>query len=294
MRRLCIVSVTAASLLVAVLSASASSGPAPRATTGGEISADDFDPSLFDDSSATIDNEWLPLTPGTRWVWKGSTEEDGESIPHRLVFTVTDLTKVINGVRTVVGYDRDFSRGRLVEAELIFLAQDKHGNVWHFGQYSETWEEGEFIGGQAWLVGRVEGAKAGIMMLGEPRLGTPAYSEGFAPAPYYWDDFGKVFKTGQKTCTPAGCFTDVLVIDEFEPAKPGAHQLKYYARGVGNVRTGWRGTDADREVLALEEVRQLSPEAIAIARTRALELEARASVYGGTPPAEPRATGDAG
>ncbi len=258
-------------------------------TSSKQVSADDFDPSLFDETSTTIDNEWWPLEPGTQFTWRGWTQEEEERVPHRIVFTVTDLTKEINGVRTVVGWDRDFSGGQLVESELIFLAQDKQGNVWHFGQYAETWEGRELVGGQVWLVGHLEGAKAGILMKAEPRLGTPAYSQGFAPAPFYWDDYGKASKMGARTCVPAGCFEDVLVIDEFEPTKPGAFQVKYYARGVGNVRTGWRGRDADREVLVLEKVVRLGADALARSRARALELETRASVYGQTPPAEPRA-----
>ena len=278
-----------------VAAAEGTTGGAAGETTAGskgsskEISAEDFDPSLFDETSATIDNEWWPLEPGTQFTWRGWTQEDEERIPHRIVFTVTDLTKEINGVRTVVGWDRDFSGGQLVESELIFLAQDKQGNVWHFGQYAETWEGRELVGGQVWLVGHLEGAKAGILMKAEPRLGTPAYSQGFAPAPFYWDDYGKTSKMGARTCVPAGCFEDVLVIDEFEPTKPGAFQVKYYARGVGNVRTGWRGDDADREVLVLEKVVRLGADALARSRASALELETRASVYGQTPPAEPRA-----
>jgi hypothetical protein len=299
MRRLRIVFVAAA---LVVLSASAcsrenSSEPATSTETttgtttesvisGREITAEDFDLSLFDDSSTTIDNEWFPLKPGTQWTWKGSTQEEDARVPHSIVFTITDLTKEINGLRTVVGWDRDFSDGELVETELIFLAQDKEGNIWHLGQYSETFEEGEFVGGSTWLAGS-EGAKAGIWVKAEPQLGKPAYSMGFAPPPFYWDDFAKTFKMGQKTCVPAGCFQDVLVTDEFEPGKPGAHQLKYYARGVGNVRTGWRGKDADKEVLVLTKVVHLSPGALAEARTEALKLETRASTYGRTPPAEP-------
>ena len=252
-----------------------------------EITAEDFDVSLFDESSTTIDNEWFPLKPGTRWVWRGSTEEEEGRVPHSIVFTITDLTKEINGVRTVVGWDRDFSDGELVETELIFLAQDKEENIWHLGQYSETFEEGEFVGGSAWLAG-FEGAKAGIWVKADPQLGKPAYSMGFAPPPYFWDDFAKTFKMGQRTCVPAGCYEDVLVTDEFEPGKPGAHQLKYYARGVGNVRTGWRGEDADKEVLVLVRVAQLSPAALAKTRTEALKLETRAYTYGRTPPAEAR------
>jgi hypothetical protein len=303
MRRVRIVFVAAA-LLVLATSACSGSETSSDATTGTqtaagtttksvitarEISADDFDLSLFDDGSTTIDNEWFPLKPGTQWVWKGSTQEEEGRVPHSIVFTVTDLTKVINGVRAVVGWDRDFSDGELVETELIFLAQDKVGNIWHLGQYSETFEEGEFVGGSTWLAG-FEGAKAGIWVKAEPQVGQPAYSMGFAPPPFYWDDYAKTFKMGQKTCTPAGCFEDVLVTDEFEPGKPGAHQLKYYARGVGNVRTGWRGRDADKEVLALTKVVHLSPSALVTVRTEALKLETRARTYGRTPPAEPLGT----
>jgi hypothetical protein len=260
--------------------------------TGGEsasreVTAESFSPSLFDATSTTIDNAWVPFRPGKRFVWEGWTEEGGERISHRIVFTVTDMTKVVNGVRTVIGWDRDWSGGELIESELIFLAQDKQGNVWHFGQYAEQWEGKEFAGGSAWLVGHLKGAKAGIYMKAEPRLGAPAYSQGFAPAPYYWDDWSKVYRVGQKTCVPVGCYRDVVVIDEFEPTKPGAHQLKYYARGVGSVRTGWRGTDPEKEVLVLEDVAQLSPEALARIRGVVREHEARAYVYGGTRPAEP-------
>jgi hypothetical protein len=254
--------------------------------SAGEVTAEDFDASLFDDSSTTIDNEWFPLKPGTRWVWKGSTEEDEGRVPHSIVFTITDLTKEINGVRTVVGWDRDFSDGELVETELIFLAQDTQGNIWHLGQYSEAHEEGEFVGGSAWIAG-LEGAKPGIWVKADPQVGQPAYSMGFAPPPFYWDDYAKTFKMGQRTCVPAGCFEDVLVTDEFEPGKPGAHQLKYYARGVGNIRTGWRGEDADKEVLVLTRVAELSPAGLAKARSEALKLENRAYTYGRTPPAEP-------
>jgi hypothetical protein len=295
----------AASLVV--LSASACGGERGEAIPGGEappaasetvtteITSEDFDPSLFDpDQSAILTNEWVSYEVGKRFIWKGWNEEDGERIPHRIVFTVTDLTKVVSGVRTRIGWDRDFSAGKLIESELIFLAQDKAGNVWHFGQYPEIYEDGELVGGRAWLVGYLEGAKAGIHMKAEPRLGSPPYSQGYAPPPFYWDDYSKVDKVGQRTCVPVGCYKNVLVIDEFEPTKPGAHQLKYYVRGVGNVRTGWKGTDPEKEVLALHKIVRLDQAAMAAARAAALAMESRAYVYGQTPPAEQWPRGDAG
>ena len=103
---------------------------------------EDFDAGSFADPT-TIDNEWFPLRPGTQFIYEGSTEEDGEQISHEVVFTVTDLTKVIDGIRTVVVWDVDYSDGRLEEAELAFFAQDNEGNVWHLGQHSVEYEDGK-------------------------------------------------------------------------------------------------------------------------------------------------------
>ena len=268
-------------MIIAGLPLSAwSSETSPEATAGSQASEKeftDFDPNNFDNPT-TIDNEWFPLKPGTQFVYEGFTAEDGEEIPHQIVFTVTDLTKVIGGVPTVVIFDQDFSDGELEEAELTFFAQDNDGNVWHLGQYSETYEEEEFIGGRAFLVGHLQGVRAGIMMLVEPKLGTPSYSQGFAPPPFNFTDRARVFKTGQKTSVPFGDFTDVLVIEESDQEEPDAFQLKYYAPSVGNVRIGFRGADEQQETLELVEVEQLSPKALAEVRKAALELETRANV----------------
>jgi hypothetical protein len=247
-----------------------------------------FDPANFDNPT-TINNGYFPLIPGTQFVYEGSTiDEEGSEIPHEIVFTVTDLTKEIGGVPTVVILDNDFSDGELEESELTFFAQDNDGNFWHLGQYSETYEgEGEeFIGGRAFLVGHLEGVRAGIMMLAEPTLGTPSYFQGFAPPPFNFTDRGEVFKVGQKISVPYGDFEDVLVIKETDQEEPDAFQLKYYAPGVGNVRIGFGGADPQQETLELVDVEELSPKALAEVRDEALALETRTNVYGSTPPAE--------
>jgi hypothetical protein len=260
--------------------------------------ADEFNADNFD-RSTIIDNEWWPLTPGTQLIYEGFTVEEGEEIPHRIVFTVTDLTKVIGGVNTVVIFDRDYSDNNLVESELAFYAQDNDGNVWHLGQHRETYDEVEFVGGRAWLVSHLEGAKAGIMMMADPQLGTPDYSQGYAPPPFHWTDRARVYEMGQSTtvpwgAVPWGAFDDVLVTEEYNDEEPGAFQLKYYARGVGNVRVGWRGDDAQQETLELVEIVRLGPEELAEVRAEALALETRAYVYAQTPPAEQRSDTDEG
>lgn len=247
---------------------------------------ENFDRTKFD-RSTKIDNKYLPMKPGMQLIYKGYTREGKKRVPHAVIFTVTDMTKIIDGVRTVVCYDRDYHDGVLQEPELIFFAQDNEGNVWHFGQYREMYNEKEFVGGQAWLAS-IEGARAGIMMKAHPRVGAPSYSEGYAPAPFNWTDRAKTEQMGQKTCVPAGCYEDILVNVEYSREEgPNAQQIKTYAPGVGPIRVGWRGKgEKTRETLELSQVRQLGPEELTKIRAEALELEKRASIYGRTPPAE--------
>jgi hypothetical protein len=278
-------------LLVALAAALALTAASCGATAPPlAVSAQNFDPGNFDRSS-TVDNEWFPLEPGAQLTFEGATNEDGERIAHRLVSTVTDLTKTVNGVRVAVVWERDWSRGTLAEAELAFFAQDEQGTVWNLGEYPEVYEHGKIVEVPGWIAG-TKGARAGIAMKAEPKLGAPAYSQGYAPPPVNWVDRAEVYKTGVTTCVPAGCFGDVLMTREFEMGKPAAYQLKYYARGVGNIRVGWLGrNDKDHEVLRLVRRAQLTPRALATARAAALRMEKRAyrirkAVYGATTPAE--------
>lgn len=308
MRRLRVVSVVAVFLLVLLASACGGDSP-PEAvtatekpsdvttgdgtgsTTGGEAPEqpyEDFDHDNFD-RSTTIDNEWFPLTPGTQFVYEGFSFEDGERIAHRVVSTITDLTKVIDGVRTVVAWDRDYSADELVEAELALFAQDNDGTVWHLGQYPEEYEDGKIVAAPAWIAG-FQGARPGIFMQAEPQLGAPSYAQGWGPA-VDWTDRGRVYQMGQRTCVPVRCYEDVLVVEESSQEEPDAFQLKFFAPGVGNVRVGWRGKDPSKETLTLVEVVQLNPEALAEACGEALALEKSAykiskDVYVHTPPAE--------
>jgi hypothetical protein len=251
---------------------------------------EEFDPNNFH-RSTQIDNEWLPMKPGTRFVYEGTTvEDDGEVLPHRVEIHITDLTKVIAGIRSVVSWDLDYSDNELVEAELAFFAQDNDGNVWRMGEYPEEYDEGDMVDNPAWIHG-IEDARAGIMMHANPQPGTPSYAQGWAPA-VDWTDRGQVDQIGQKTSVPAGSYEDVLVIAETSESEPDAQQLKYYAPGVGNVQVGWRGAgEKTRETLELVKVEQLSPEALMEVRAKAMELEKSAykhskKVYASTPPAE--------
>jgi hypothetical protein len=234
-----------------------------------------------------VSNRMFPLVPGTRFSYRGTVVEGGSTTPHTVVFTVTDLTKVIAGVRTVVALDQDFLQGELQEQELAFFAQDAAGNVWNFGEYPEEYENGRLTGApDTWITGTA-GAHGGRHMLARPAVGMQ-YTEGRVPAIEFYD-LSRIVSTSQVTCLPSGCLRHVLKVDEWSPNDPvSGHQIKYYAPGVGLVRVGARGGDS-REYLRLAAVSHLGQTAMAPVRVAALKMDRRAyhisKVYRVTPPA---------
>jgi hypothetical protein len=246
-----------------------------------------FHPDNFD--STRIDNEFLPLTPGTQLVLEGRANRGGGPLPHTVTFTVTNLIKVIDGVRTRVMWDVDENEGEVVEAELAFFAQDDDGNVWNLGEYPEEYEDGFFLGApNTWIAGLAD-AEAGIHMLDRPDVGN-AYLQGFAPEIDFLD-CATVFDDGLTSCVPLRCFDDILLTHERSPLDPeGGLQTKAHAPGVGIVEVGALD-DPEGETLVLVERARLDRESMEAVRQEALKLEQRAyrvsEVYRETAPIEP-------
>lgn len=279
-----------AAMAFAVLSAvPAPSALARRSPGARPVTEKDFSVGRFGPQSATVTNRFLPLTPGRQYTITGNTLAG----KHEVVFTVTNVTKWVNGVRTLVMWDRDFEDGELVEEEIAFVAQDTAGNAWYLGEYpEETAEDGTVSAPRAWLAGR-QGARAGVFMRADPRPNTPTYLQGLAPHAEFIDR-ARIDRVNQKTCVPTGCYSGVLVVDEWDPsAQPeDGHQFKYHAPGVGVVRIVGRG-GTEQETLVLTRDRMLSPTELAAANARALELDRRAlrlapQVWKGTAPATVR------
>jgi len=288
---LAVVAMLGSVALAACGTSGATTAPAATATTRSPraITEKDFDPRNFP-VAPKVDNRWYPLVPGTQLIMEGRANRGHGRLPHQVVTTVTDLTKVVNGVRTVVIWDRDINEGQLEESELAFQAQDNDGNVWLLGEYPEVYEDGKLQGAEdTWIAG-LQRARPGVLMRANPRAGTPSYLEGFAPK-IEFQDRAKVSKTGIRNCVPLSCYKDVLLIDEWNPLEAGdAHQLKSYAPGVGNIRVG-AVKDPEAEELVLVKVRHLSGDELAELRSQALQLDARAYVvrkdlYRHTPPAQ--------
>ena len=164
--------------------------------------------------------------------------------------------------------------------------------MWLFGEYPEEHEGNKVSAPSTWLAG-IQEAAAGILMRVDPKLNTSQYKQGEAPAVEFLD-VAKVFAVTSSITVPTGTYDGVLVVDEHDPNQQpqDGHQFKYHAPGVGIVQVTARGGDGAGDAGATEH-RKLTPEELAAANARALELDQRAynlakPVYGahraGSPP----------
>ena len=270
--------------------ASESPSESPDATElCGPGSAINFDSAAFPDTPV-IDNKWFSLTPGTQYTTSGKVVSADGTTERVVTHTVTGLTKVLDGVKTQVMWDRDYADGSLVESELAFFAQDKAGAVWLFGEYPEEFENDKFIGAPNTFIHGISESQAGIAMQGEPRVDTPEYVQAHAPSVDFLD-CGDVFQVNQRVCVPTGCYDDVLVIDEHNPLEPAVgHQRKFYSAGTGLVKVTAVG-GADQETLDLVKVEKLTDAKLVEVNKEALKLDQHGydvskEVYAKTPRAE--------
>jgi hypothetical protein len=282
-------------------SETASAAVSPTATSDatelcGPGSAINYDRTAFQ-SSPRIDNKWFPLTPGMQYTTTGTVTNAEGTTERTVVHAVTGLTKVIDGVKALVMWDRDYADGELVESELAFFAQTDSGAVWLFGEYPEEFENGTFTGAPNTFLSGISGAQAGIAMQNEPRTDTPSSVQAHAPAVGFLD-CGDVFQEHERVCVPTGCYDDVLVIDEHNPLEPAVgHQRKYYSAGTGLVKVTAVG-GANQETLDLVKVEQLSAAQLKEVNQQALILDQHAyqvsKDYAETPPAEVAAESSGG
>jgi energy-converting hydrogenase Eha subunit F len=212
--------------LIAVMGlAACTDRPADQAVPSPSPTAPQTDPAGF---VATIDNSYLPLTPGTRWVYESKTEDGLE----RIVVEVTTETKAVMGVNCVVVRDTVTLDGNIIEDTSDWYAQDRDGNVWYLGEDTKEYEDGKVVSTKgSWEAG-VDGAQPGIAMKADPKPGDEYRQEYY---PGQAEDMGKVLRLGDSVTVPYGSFSDVLVTEDFTPLEPGVAEQKYYAPGVGLV-----------------------------------------------------------
>ena len=173
-------------------------------------------------------NRWFPLIPGTTYHYRAETEDGVET----QTVQVTHETTRIDGVRVRVVLDVVKLDGKVIERTRDYFAMDEHKNVWYFGEDTESIdpETGEKSTEGSWRSGR-DGARAGIIMLGDPDPGE-MYNEERATG--VAEDQARVLTLqGENSAPFTGDFDNGLKTENTTPLEPGVLEYKYYVPGIG-------------------------------------------------------------
>lgn len=154
----------------------------------------------------------------------------------RLVITVLDETKTVDGVETRIVEERESKNGQLVEVSRNYFAfHTADRGVYYFGEEVDIYKDGKIVRHEgAWESGK-NGARFGLMVPGRPEVGARFYQE---IAPGVAMDRARIVSVNASIRTPAGEFKGCLEFVETTPLEPLARDTKIYAPGIGLVKDG--------------------------------------------------------
>jgi len=170
-------------------------------------------------------NAYMILEPGCRLIL-----EHGKDT---LIITVLNETKLVDGVVTRVVEEKETEGGELAEVSRNYFAIDKTTNdIYYFGEDVDTYKNGRVTGHEgAWLAG-VDGARFGLMMPAQPKVGDRYYQE---IAPKIAMDRAQIISLTETAKVPAGPFNNVLHTRESSAIESGSED-KWYAPNVGLIK----------------------------------------------------------
>jgi len=260
-----------AALVVVTLLSSACGGSGSAAQTVPVPQRTSFDAANFVDPT-TSTNQWYPLKPGTQWVVDGTTEVGSRVVPHRVIATITDVVRLIDGVPAVAMFSRSTDSGQIAQLTIDYMALDKDANVWIVGGYTENYEGGVYTNADYTWLGKASG-DPGILMPANPIVSTPRWHIGEPSTDE--PSAGEVVAVGAHQCVPFACYDNVLVIREGKVSAID-NEFKFYAPGVGLILNSPRKDSKHKDTEKLVNLTQLSPVGLAEMSAEVMRLEAHA------------------
>lgn len=176
-----------------------------------------------------ITNPYTPFPPGAFRVYEKRTAEGVE----RIRVEVLPETRMIQGVTVTTLRDTVTLNGTLIEDTKDWLAQDRQGNVWYFGEIVQNFENGLLANLDGSFESGQNGAKAGFWSKAMPQIGEVFRQE--------WalgnaEDIVEVVSLDARdTVVPfsQNGTGPVLKTQDTTPLSPGAVEYKYYVPGIG-------------------------------------------------------------
>jgi hypothetical protein len=158
----------------------------------------------------------------------------------KLIITVTDETKEINGITTRVVEEWEEKNGELYEIARNYYAIDTEtGDAFYFGEDVDFYKKGKIVRHTgAWMADE-DGNRPGLIMPGKPEVGMKYYQE---LAPGKAMDRAEVVSVSETYRTPAGEFDSCLKTKESSKIKKlfffTPTEYKTYAAGIGLIQDG--------------------------------------------------------
>ena len=170
-------------------------------------------------------SEYVILEPGFQLVLEGDDT--------KLQITVTDETKVVDGIETRVVEEREWVDGELYEvARNYFALCEQTNDVFYFGEDVDFYEKGKVVKHDGtWHAGN--GNKAGLIMPGMPSVGMKYYQE---IAPDVAMDRAEIVSLDETCKTPAGEFSKCMKVKEGSAIEILVTEYKYHAPGIGLIQ----------------------------------------------------------
>lgn len=205
-----------------------------------DFDAENFDSDLRHPSNP---NRYFPLTIGNKWELRGA----GETVK----IEVLNQTKLIDDVRCIVFRDRVYVGGQLVEDTDDWFAQALNSDVWYCGEEVKDYEtfdgdrprKPELVSIDGSFKADVDGAKPGIIFLGNPIVGT-TYREEFSlnnaedvseilSIDYRYGANAELDRFVPRALVTQLCRGDCVVVKAYSAMSPGEIEIKYYAPDIG-------------------------------------------------------------
>lgn len=199
-------------------------------STNGPKTSEEYNPKIDPNAFTTeITNKYFSLKPGKKLVYEAVTDEGVE----RIEITVEEGTKNIAGVDTLIYRDIVYLDDELVEDTRDYLAQEKSsGDVWYFGEDAINYENGKFKNNDGSFHHGTDGAKAGIWIKAEQKVGDSykqEYYKGIA------EDMIDVVAVNQTVKTKKATYTGCVKLYAWTPLQADSRENKYNCPDAGEV-----------------------------------------------------------
>ena len=184
-------------------------------------------------SPLTSSNPYFPIDLDLQWTLEG--EEDG--VPVKLLLTILDETREIEGITTRVFEEREWEDDELIEISWNYVAETANGTVCYFGEDVDDIENDVVVGNEGrWCAEDTPDVnKGGIFMPADPKPGMTFLQE---DAPGIALDGAKIVGSGPTT-VPFDTFNQTIRFREFSLIEgEGKRDYKVFGNNFGLLVDG--------------------------------------------------------